>query len=234
MCYPTGQEYMRSHWAIRQLGSQLSRAGLHSMRFDYSGTGDSAGLNSDANIIQWQTDISTALTELKEIAGITRFSLAGLRFGATLAATAPLPNQPVRKLILWDPVVNGRAYIDELRTMQQALLDKLQPLHKSRSHQEQTDTEELIGFRFSTQMVSEIGAIDLLETTEFNGSEISLVVSEERPEYLRLKEHLEGLGLLKSYQKTSPAGEWQNLKEIENALIATESVTAVCNQLTGK
>ncbi len=38
-----GAEYFRSHWAVRRLADQLSRAGFPVLRFDYQGIGDSTG-----------------------------------------------------------------------------------------------------------------------------------------------------------------------------------------------
>ena len=234
LCYPMAQEYMRCHWANRQLVSHLSRAGMHCMRFDYYGTGDSAGLASDADLGQWRSDVNTGLTELKDISGASKISLAGLRFGAAIAATAPVKNHRVSKLVLWDPVVNGASYIDSLREMHKSLLHRLERLHKNREQQQLNEMEELLGFRYSDRMIADIGSINLLEITEFNTANIFLFVSEQRDEYEQLKDHLGSLGLLKGYQLVSSAAEWNNMYEIENALIASEMITTISNELTGK
>jgi len=234
LCYPMAQEYMRCHWANRQLVNRLSRAGMHCMRFDYYGTGDSAGMSSDADIDQWRFDVNTGLTEFKDISGASKVSLVGLRLGATLAATAPVQKHRVRKLVLWDPVVSGSLYVDSLREMHRSLLDRLKRLHKNRKQQQSHEMEELIGFRCSDRMIADINSINLLEITEFSAAEIFLFVSEQREEYEQLREHLQSLGLLKGYQYISSAGEWNNLHEIENALIASDVITAISNELTGK
>ena len=235
LCYPMAQEYMRCHWANRQLASRLSRAGMHCMRFDYYGTGDAAGVASDASLDQWRSDVNTGLTELKDISGVSKVSLTGLRFGAAIAATAPVKNHRIRKLILWDPVVSGSLYLDCLREMHKSLLDRLKRLHKNREQQHLHEMEELIGFRCAARMIEEIESINLLEITEFSAADIFLFVSEQRQEYEQLREHLQSLGLLKDYQYiSSSAGGWNNLHEIESALIASEVITAISNELTGK
>lgn len=231
ICYPIGQEYMRSHWACRQLVSQLSRAGNHCMRFDYFGTGDSAGQNTEAGMEQWHADIDSALSELKDIAGVNKTSVVGLRFGAAIAASAK--KHHINKLVLWDPVVNGMAYVESMRSMQQQLQEKLKQLHPGRPKQTLAGVEELIGFRFSEKLLSEIAAIDMLSMQDFSSQHIHLVVSEQREDYTALKTHLDELGVLASYQQVSPSGEWLALQQIENALIASEAVTAVNKVITG-
>lgn len=234
LCYPMAQEYMRCHWANRQLVNRLSRAGMHCMRFDYYGTGDSAGTASDTDLGQWLSDVNTGLTELKDISGASKVSLVGLRFGAAIAASTPVKSHRVRKLILWDPVVNGSLYLNSLREMHKSLLDRLKQLHKNREQHQLYGMEELIGFKYSDSMIADIDSINLLEMTEFCATEIFLFVSEQREEYEHLREHLQSLGLLKGYQVASPAGEWNNLYEIENALIASEMIATISNELTSQ
>ena len=57
LCYPMGAEYMRAHRAFRQLGTLLNRQGFHVLRFDYFGTGDSAGEGTEATVEQWLEDV---------------------------------------------------------------------------------------------------------------------------------------------------------------------------------
>lgn len=232
LCYPVGQEYIRSHWASRQLVNQLSRAGLHCMRFDYFGSGDSAGRSTEASLDQWQADVNTSLTELRDISGVTKASLVGLRFGATIAATAPLHNQPPKKLVLWDPVVNGAAYLDGLRNMHQELLNNLNSMRSKRPVDHRQGIEELLGFSYTNDLIADIKNLNLLEFTEFSADEITLVISEPRPEYEALKEHLISLNLLGSYQEISSDAAWNSLTEIENAFIATEAISAITSELT--
>ena len=227
LCYPAGQEYMRSHWAFRQLTNQLCRAGYHCMRFDYFGSGDSAGTGIDASLQQWQADVSAGLVELRDNSGATKLSIAGCRFGATLASITPVNETKIERLILWDPVISGKSYISELRDMNQALLSRLKALHKNRPCMQMQGAEEILGYRYSDTFISEISSVNLLETESFNANEICLYVSGAREEYEQLREHLQNLGILADFKVIASSGEWDNLIEIENALIASEIISAI-------
>jgi pimeloyl-ACP methyl ester carboxylesterase len=116
LCAPWGQEYLKAHRSMRELGAQLSASGFHVLRFDYYGTGDSAGDMTDASVADWEQDIVSAMEELRDISGVERVSLVGLRLGSTLAArVAAARGSPVSELVLWDAIVSGEQYLRELR-----------------------------------------------------------------------------------------------------------------------
>jgi alpha/beta superfamily hydrolase len=114
ICYPWSREYLLAHATIRQLARALSAAGFHALRFDYYGTGDSGGDETEAGQEQWLADVATAVDELKEVSQLAHVGLIGLRYGATLAAGAAAHRGDIDRLVLWEPVVDGRAYLNEL------------------------------------------------------------------------------------------------------------------------
>lgn len=114
-CSPFGQEYMRSHRAFRVLADALAMKGYHVLRFDYRGTGDSAGSLDQFSPKDWLDDIDAAMDELRELAAIERVGLLGLRLGALLAYHVALRRRGVDVLALWDPVLSGESYLSELR-----------------------------------------------------------------------------------------------------------------------
>jgi pimeloyl-ACP methyl ester carboxylesterase len=115
LCNSWGAEYINAHRTVRQAAIQLAAAGLHVLRFDYFGTGDSAGDLTEANVAMWEDDIRTALREVMAISGAANVGLVGLRFGALLANRVAATNDvKVDQLVLWDPIVSGTAYLDEL------------------------------------------------------------------------------------------------------------------------
>jgi uncharacterized protein len=107
LCSPIGNECIHAHRTMRNLSSRLSKAGFHVLRFDYYGTGDSAGGSDEGSPRRWCEDIQAAILELKEMTGAVRMSLIGLRFGANLAArVAARPPGAIDSLILWEPLAD--------------------------------------------------------------------------------------------------------------------------------
>lgn len=158
LCYPALQEYNQSHWVFRRLHAQLVRAGLHAMRFDYFGTGDSGGEVEDGTMAGWVSDIRTAMEELEETAGVRSLSLVGMGLGAALAVRASHSLKvPLRELVLWNPVLAGGVYIDQLFRKDDQ--ENLQLLHAERGSQR----DELLGYVFTRSLRVELSSLDLLQ-----------------------------------------------------------------------
>jgi uncharacterized protein len=154
LCYPGVQEYNLTHWAFRKLAGLLARQGFHSLRFDYSCTGDSAGDVYDADLEHHLEDIVTAADELKDAAGVRRVSVIGMRLGALLAARAVSQGLSVRELLLWEPVFEGRAYVEQLEQLDHHLA--------SRKHHRITQPRiELAGYPFPSRMRAQLEALSL-------------------------------------------------------------------------
>jgi len=115
LCHPLGEEYFHAHRPLRRLSRLLAQAGFHTLRFDYYGTGDSDGETGEVSLCGARMDILTAVQELKAISQVDAVTLVGLRLGASLAAgAAAMSPAAVNDLILWDPVVTGDRYFQEV------------------------------------------------------------------------------------------------------------------------
>jgi len=113
-CNPFGQEAIRVNRPYRVLADKLTRQRWHVLRFDYSSSGDSAGSDADARVEAWLGDIATAIQELRAMAGVKSVHLLGIRVGATLAALSAAGRRDVEGLVLWEPIVSGRRYLESL------------------------------------------------------------------------------------------------------------------------
>jgi pimeloyl-ACP methyl ester carboxylesterase len=171
---------MRSHIAMRRLAALLAREGFHVLRFDYYGTGDSAGDARHGSLSEWRENIVAAAHDISECSGARSISLVGFRLGASLAASVPMA---MENLVLWDPVVNGSTYVEELRAMHTRQFSGLlfpPPLPVPGVG------GDLLGNPLPGAMEGELRAIDLLTQGSERAAHIALVVSEQRPEYAQL------------------------------------------------
>ncbi len=121
ICYPFGQEYMRSHRPLRQLANSLAEMGYHVLRFDYRGSGDSAGDMTGVTPQHWVADTVLAIEELRDIAAIDNVALIGLRLGGLIAPAAGAGCRDISKLVLWDPITDGGNWAKELCAGQKEL-----------------------------------------------------------------------------------------------------------------
>ncbi|WP_322050922.1 alpha/beta hydrolase [Paraburkholderia bannensis] len=127
LCNPFGYDALCTHRGWRKLAERLAAAGLPTLRFDYPGTGDSAGMEDDPGRVEvWLDSIGAAVRHLRAWTGVTRVALVGLRLGATLAAVAAqrigAAGDGIDDLVLLAPPVTGRRYIRELRAHRQGWL----------------------------------------------------------------------------------------------------------------
>jgi dienelactone hydrolase len=111
ICNPIGDDLVRAHRPLRHLAERLAAAGFPVLRFDYRGTGDSAGDEREPGRVRgWLEDIAVAADELRARGGVERVSLVGLRAGAVLAANAQAGAESV---VLWSGYPSGAAFVDD-------------------------------------------------------------------------------------------------------------------------
>lgn len=212
LCYPFGMEYMRAHRAFRQLNTLLTRSGLHVLRFDYFGTGDSAGEGWEGSLPRWTADILTAVEELKDTAGIGKVSLVGLRLGGLLAARAAASGDPLEQLVLWDPVVDGAAYVREL-------VASGEPVPAMAGSAIPEGSVGITGFPLTPQLQREIAAEDLRTLEGYRAGRVTLVVSSEAPAWLQLRDAWRARGVSAEYRHIPSAGNWAEGDRFGSALI---------------
>jgi uncharacterized protein len=155
LCYPIGQEYILSHRAFYQLALKLSRMGFPVLRFDYFGCGDSAGDFVQGSLQRWADDIQTAAGALADLSKSNRIALLGLRMGATLSLMAAAQSDAFDTLVLWEPVVDGRCYVDELNEMHKGLARQIRNTGKHVPDM----SDEVLGFPLTGELKKALESI---------------------------------------------------------------------------
>ncbi|QNK01636.1 serine aminopeptidase domain-containing protein [Dyella telluris] len=120
LCPPFGVEQIRCHRLYRQLAHGLAESGLPVLRFDYYGTGDSAG---ESRAFEWTrclADVATAANELRNRTGGARLLAFGARLGAN-AALAAAQSARLDGVVTWDAITSGDALVRQYDRMQDAL-----------------------------------------------------------------------------------------------------------------
>jgi alpha/beta superfamily hydrolase len=156
LCYPAGHEYLRVQRSFRNAAAALARLGFPVMRFDYSGTGDSAGEGSDRDLAAWTRDLAAAIAEVKRRSGARRVALAGLRLGGSIAWLEASARDDVDALVAWDPVVDGQSYVEDLLALEQRWL-----ADSSRVRTARRTPGTLLGFPFGDALDGGLRALEL-------------------------------------------------------------------------
>ena len=204
----------------------LSETDCHVFRFDYFGTGDSAGHGDQVSIERWKADIVSAFYELKDVSGVNRMSVVGARFGACLAL-ASTDSLHIDNFVLWDPVVSGKNYLYELEA-----------LHNNRNCFSNTNDpqnlQELMGYPLPSRLRNEIEQIDLLSLTGDGTKKISLISSENKEENFQLLDLFNHKGINFEIHRLDEPCSWQSPEDFDQTLIVNQMLHKIREIIVGK
>lgn len=211
LCYPMGYEYNWAHRAFRQLAGRLSKAGFPVLRFDYYGCGDSDGEDTDGHVDQWISDIAMAIDELKEIASVSQISLVGLRLGASLNLLIASEKKEVNSLVLWEPILDGKSYLEKLKKLQENWKIRhdlpLNPIEQLPS--DEIDAyQEIVGFPLTRTNQGILKEMNLFQVKKKPAENIFLVRNDTQLEDGSFIEHLKRLGGSVEYQLLTGQRVW--------------------------
>ena len=187
ICPPIGYEQLHAHRTLRHLADEIANQGIPTLRFDWHGTGDSAGIDEDANrYATWQSNLRDAVDWMRQELGCREVSVIGLRLGATLAMLAA-EEVEIANLVLWAPVTNGRAFVREMTAIE--LTAEFRPS----STEVPTGDIEAGGFVLSKMAAAELSQLNLLKSHPWCRRAL-IVGSDDLPVDYRLRERCATLG----------------------------------------
>lgn len=157
MCNALGHEYTRAYRNLQQLALLLCAKGFDVLRFDYFGTGNSAGECSDFRVESLQSDIRRAVEFLRTKTQVESLTVIGVRMGATLAATTEFDRAP-DQIVLWDPVAQGQQFLETTETFHSYALTSQT---RYASVMQDGRTEQLFGHPFNAEKRSSLSRLRL-------------------------------------------------------------------------
>ncbi len=161
MCPAFGIEAAAAGPAMRELAQRLVGEGLAVLRFDYDGTGDSAGDDlDDSRVEAWESSIDASVHFLRGL-GHQWIGAVGLRLGATLLAETLRDGALVDAAVIWDPCASGRSFLREQQLLLRVLSGEEVPEDGRRYGPGVTYTESTAKALTSISLESALGEIDV-------------------------------------------------------------------------
>jgi alpha-beta hydrolase superfamily lysophospholipase len=196
LCRPIGYEAVCAYPTYTRLAENLAAAGFDVMRFDYHGTGDSAGSDADPDRVQaWIDSTVCATNELQRLSGVSRLALFGVRLGATLAAQAAARLGGVESLVMWAPCVTGRAFARELR-----VANANRPQADQAVGPADNGSIEAFGHAYSAQTLQDLNGLDCQRVDFQPAARVLIIDRDDMPAQGPLPGMYDAMGMDTSYQ----------------------------------
>jgi hypothetical protein len=223
---PWGQEAIRAHRLYRVLAERVVRSGGSALRFDYFGSGESAGDDSAFSLAGAQIDVGTANATLLDRVNAVRLLWIGVGLGAVVALQASrIVARAPDVMVLWDPVIDGRRYLDDLRLIHRDWLQRTygRPFSELRH----VGTDELLGFPLSAPVQAEIEAIQVATLPEPRAQRLLVLGSAGHSDAQRAVTLFRAAGHQCDYVPIATAVQWASEEAMNNALVPSDALQAV-------
>lgn len=197
MCHPLGEEKLWSHRVLVSFTRDLAAAGYTVLRFDFRGEGDSDREFEQSSLETRIEDACMAVDAVRALhPSVEEVAMVGLRLGATIALAAAIRRADVKRVALWDPVVDGTAY------MQTVL--RLNLMYQMALHRKVVETREALverlgkdetvnieGYELAKPLFEEVSALTLAGLLpQFAGKTLIVQINQDaapvRPELAAL------------------------------------------------
>jgi len=220
-----GQETIRFHRAYRQLALLLARAGFSVLRFDFYGCGDSGGVFEEGSVAGWLDDVDVACEEIKRKRGVETVCLVGLRLGGTLAMMAGAGRRDLAAMVLWDPVISGARYLDELLALHKDMLRYAHVMAEQKLNGEAPT--EILGFPLTEALRGELEQLDLLSMWSGTVSPVLLIETHPTMSQGRLRDHLGSMGAQASLLELPNPNLWVWIEDFSQVLVPHQLLQSI-------
>jgi pimeloyl-ACP methyl ester carboxylesterase len=192
LCSPFGYEAMCAHRPYLHLAERLAARGFPVLRFDYHGTGCSAGDDrSPDRLAAWIRSVRAAIDEVCARSGCERVGLFGARLGSMLALLAAEHDERVAALGLWGAHFTGRSFLRE-----ELAVHRLRESRDALAAPADADADgerEALGFVLTGETLESLQALELSALTA--AAPLALVLARDTPrDEARVAQLLESLG----------------------------------------
>lgn len=230
LCNPFGQEAVRTHRMFRVLADRLARAGVHVLRFDYHGTGDSSGDDTDGHLEAWRDDVLLAHQELHRRAMGATITWMGARLGATIAALAARQSPDLAEhLVLWEPIADGPAYlaamVEHHRHALAMSFGVVPPVHQH------VPSHEAMGFGMSDTLITQFRQLSPASLAGLRARRATLIAPAHDRDTITLAEAFRAQGTPVEQVAFDHGFDWASEEALNTALVPHEAVTLLVERV---
>lgn len=232
--HPFAEELNQSRRMAALQARAFAAAGYGVLQIDLYGCGDSDGDFADARWHIWQHDLVLACAWLTRHAD-GPLTLWGLRLGALLALDAAAALAPSR-LILWQPVLDGKAHIDQFLRLLLAsqMVSADSEAAPARQRLAAGASVEVAGYTLAAELAAAIDALDALDNMALAPAcpvhwfELTAASAALAPRAARVAERWRGAGVALDLRQVPGQPFWNGIEivECQALLAATETACA--------
>ncbi|VAW60310.1 hypothetical protein MNBD_GAMMA08-2365, partial [hydrothermal vent metagenome] len=169
--------------------------------------------------------------ELRSISGQNNVTAVGLRLGASLALMAS-ESAKLKKIILWDPVVSGENYLQNIKQLHQQLLDNKNSWFMSPLHANESAKNEWVGYQYSDTFLTSLTHLNLISQSLPKRLRVKLLSTQSSAELNSLNEKYTTEIKNFSHFEIEDVGDWENIMKIDSALLPHGVIKKIVEELS--
>lgn len=158
------EEMNRCRAMVTIQAQALAGLGIGTLVLDMFGTGDSAGEFDQANWDLWRQDLALGIDWLRTHANGC-VGLLGIRLGALMAAELAAADPGIEALLLWQPVISGKAHWTQFLRVriaaEMALADGVKSTEQLRQQSAAGQTVEASGYAVGPKLATRLDQLTM-------------------------------------------------------------------------